>query len=152
MPHEFCVIILEQTGATDIQATIEKLLAPYQIIDVANNIDPSKRWYTWEIGGRWSGVIHNAWQPDDPRLFGLPAADPLAANVLPVRYLDHPLRCYAIVTPTGEWFDADMYEKKQWENKIIALCQQFRQGLLVGVDCVILNYGLDNRSRGDLFV
>lgn len=56
MSHYYCLAVLPP-GATDINDTIEQLLAPHEErYDEAN--DESTGWWDWyQIGGRWSGVL-----------------------------------------------------------------------------------------------
>jgi hypothetical protein len=109
--------------------------------------NPQAKWDWWVIGGRWNGEVRANPQSDETGFNFGDQYHQLEENMLPVRYLDHTLPCFALVTPDGAWHEqgkmgwwatiTDEKTESAWKEEVVKIIQQHQDTILVGVDCHI---------------
>jgi hypothetical protein len=109
--------------------------------------NPQSKWDWWVIGGRWNGEVRSAPGNDETGFNFGREYHQLPENMLPVKELQAPLSCFALVTPDGEWHErgemgwfgmvANEKEQDDWEREVADILQKHQEDILVGVDCHI---------------
>ena len=100
--------------------------------------NPKSKWDWYTIGGRYDGRLKGEASNTDEGLY---------RNILLAKQLEQKLKCFAIITPDGEfhergqmhWFGivTDQKENDDWDEEIIKTIQKYQNDILVAVDCHI---------------
>lgn len=109
--------------------------------------NPQSKWDWWVIGGCWNGEVRGTPKNDETGFNFGEQYHQLEENMLPVKWLDHKLSCFAIVTPDGAWHQQGQMgwwavvtnekDDSEWEKEVMEIIQRHREDILVGVDCHI---------------
>jgi hypothetical protein len=109
--------------------------------------NPQSKWDWWVIGGRWNGKVRSAPRNDETGFNFGSEYHQLPENMLPVKELQTPLSCFALVTPDGVWHEqgemgmfgmvANEKEEEVWQREVAEILQKHQSDILVGVDCHI---------------
>jgi hypothetical protein len=127
MSHLITIVIIPgDTPDDQVEATVARLLAPYEecleVEPYKRRVDdpqwcdeplqdeqgwyemstsnPKRKWDWWEIGGRWYGGVKGMKGGAIHESMGV-----IADNTMPVKHLDFKLMAHAIVTLDGEWHE-----------------------------------------------
>lgn len=99
--------------------------------------NPKSKWDWLEVGGRWEGYLTGK---DTEKPEGQ-----MENNSCLVRDLPEDFKCFAIVTPDGEWHSKERMmmfggvadEKSDWYKEMLNILGQHSDCLAVGLDCYI---------------
>lgn len=109
--------------------------------------NPDSKWDSYRIGGRYDGSLYEIERTSHMGYNHGKQHESLEFNACLVSELPEEIKCYAIVTPTGDWhaigkmgafaMSEDHMSHDQWKAHINDLLTKFNQCLAVSVDCHI---------------